>query len=140
MTNYSSNTPFIGTWMLVSQQSRRSDGTLYYPRGASPQGVLMYDAAGNMAVQLARAEHTGGDMASFATAMSDYLGYYGTYTVDEAASTVLHHVSGSSYPGYIGTTQTRRYSFEDDTLILSASGTGADGIGETRVLVWQRKC
>ena len=43
---------FIGTWRLVSLEIRGPDGEVMYPMGQNPRGVLMYDANGEMAVQL----------------------------------------------------------------------------------------
>ena len=47
---------FIGTWKLVTSEFRRSDGTIIYPYGQDALGILTYDAAGNMIVQLMRAD------------------------------------------------------------------------------------
>lgn len=129
---------FIGTWRLIDQQSFREGGTSAYPRGEEALGILMYDAAGNMQVQLARQGSAGGDMSSFKTAMENFLAYFGTYTIDESAQTVTHHVVGSSYPGYVGTNQVRQFALDGDTLTLTAKGFGGDGEAETRVLRWRR--
>lgn len=38
--------------------------------------------------------------------------YYGTYTLDESAGTVTHHVMGSSNVGMVRTDQVRSFVFE----------------------------
>ncbi len=49
-----------------------------------------------------------------------HLSYYGTYTVDEAAQTVTHHVEGSSNVRMVGTDQVRSFVFEgNDRIVLS---------------------
>jgi hypothetical protein len=132
---------FVGTWRLISQVSRREDGTTYYPRGIGASGILMYDSYGIISVQLMRAGHgTGhtGQFDDFKAAMENYLAYYGTYRVDRRNRVVIHKIEGSSYPSYIGTELSRRYSFNADRLTLTAEGKGGDGEDETRTLTWQR--
>lgn len=129
---------FVGTWRLLSQMSQRADGTTYYPRGIGASGILMYDPYGNISVQLMRSGHDSGQFEDFKHAMETYLAYYGTYRVDRKNGVVIHKVEGSSYPGYIGTEQVRRYNFNGDRLTLTAEGKGGDGEAETRILVWQR--
>lgn len=130
--------PFIGTWRLIDQLTLDADGGQTHSRGENPQGILMYDGAGNMNVQMMRRERIGNDMANLQTALSDYVGYFGTYIVDEAAGTITHHVEGSSYPGWIGTTQRREYHFEGDRLTLSADADD-DGKLTRRVAIWVRE-
>lgn len=129
---------FIGTWRLVSQEALREDGSVSYPRGEHPQGVIMYDAAGNMSVQLMRQGGHSGDLDDLRTALEQFLAYYGMYRVDEAAGTVTHVLEGCSYPAWAGTEQVRHYVFEDDRLRLTAVSVDADGHPQTRVIVWQR--
>ena len=46
---------FIGAWRLVSAEFRAEDGAIAEsPYGPEPQGLLMYDAHGSMAAQLAQ--------------------------------------------------------------------------------------
>ncbi|GIK65576.1 MAG: hypothetical protein BroJett018_33700 [Chloroflexota bacterium] len=128
---------FIGTWRLISQDTHFPDGRIEPSRGKHPQGILMYDAAGNMAVQLMRTDDRAGDYTDFsqlATAMEGYHAYFGTYEVDKAKKIVRHHVIGAAYLPYRGTVQVRHYDFDDDLLTLSADGPE----GTLRVLVWER--
>ena len=128
---------FIGTWRLISQDTHFPDGRIEPSRGRNPQGILMYDAAGNMAVQLMRTdEHANGytDFSQLATAMEGYHAYFGIYEVDEAHKIVRHQVIGSVYAAWRGTVQVRHYEFDEDLLTLSADGPE----GTLRVLVWER--
>lgn len=129
---------FVGTWLLVSQESINADGRRTPSRGEGAAGILMYDGAGNMAVQLMRtdahaAEYT--DLNSLETAMRGFLAYYGRYDVDETQQVIRHHVIGASYFGYRGTIQVRRYSLIGDMLTLQAASAPDD---TTRVLIWRR--
>jgi hypothetical protein len=132
------DSPFIGTWLLVSQHSCYSDGRQEPSRGENPAGILMYDRAGNMAVHLMRTDARAGDhtdLSSLETAMQGFLAYFGRYEVDEEQQIVRHHITGASYPAYRGTTQIRRYTFDGDTLTLEAQSPFD---ASTRVLVWRR--
>ncbi len=128
---------FIGTWRLISQDTHFPNGRIEPSRGRNPQGILMYDAAGNMAVQLMRTDEHANDYTDFsqlATAMEGYHAYFGTYEVDTTQKIVRHRVIGSVYVAWRGTVQVRRYDFYDDLLTLSADGPE----GTLRVLVWER--
>lgn len=134
--------PFVGTWRLVSQHSLYPDGRTEPSRGDNPDGIIIYDAAGNVAVQLMRTdEHATDftDMTEMRTAMQGFLAYYGRYEVDEPqderTGVVRHYVTGSSYFGFRNTVQVRRYEFSGDTLTLKAKSPFDDSM---RLLVWRR--
>jgi len=60
-----------------------------------------------------------------AAAWSGYFGYFGTFTVDESAKTVTHHIEGGSFPNLVGTEQVRNYCFQENRLSLGASAMNA---------------
>ncbi|MFN0123435.1 MAG: lipocalin-like domain-containing protein [Blastocatellia bacterium] len=144
MTYSSPGQQFAGAWKLLSAVYER-DGQQAFPFGQAPVGLLFYDAAGNMAVQIMSRQYIeegqqgrGQDgRASFA----GYLAYFGTYEIDAAASRIIHHVSGSTLAHWVGGIQTRQYHFPEehhgDCLILSAPAT-RDGQGAAAVLTWER--
>lgn len=130
--------PLNGTWLLVSQTASYPDGRVEATRGENPVGILMYDADGNMSVQLMRTDERAGeytDLAELKTAMEGYHAYFGRYEIDEARQIVKHHVVGSGYPGYRGSIQIRFYSLEGDTLTLRGE---ADENRPLRTMVWRR--
>lgn len=93
-----------------------------------------------MAVQLMRTdEHAAAytDLTDLQTAMEGYLGYFGTYAVDETAGTITHYVAGASFVGYRDSVQHRAFAFSDDgdSLQLTAQSP-VDG--SQRVLLWAR--
>ncbi len=107
--------------------------------GASPKGYIMYDVTGHMMVGFEKMppppKFASGDgwnpTADEARAVYlGYISYFGTYTVDEAARAVTHHVEGSLNPSYFGTDQLRPAKLEGDRLILSD--------GKTFRVVWER--
>lgn len=140
------NNPFVGTWKLLSMEARRSDGQVVYPLGEYAAGIFVYDALGNMAVQIMRRERppfASGDMQKgtseeLKAAAEGYLAAFGTYTVDEAQSRVLLHVQGSLFPNWIGTDQIRHYRFEGDRLTLETPSMQVAGMSITVALVWER--
>jgi Lipocalin-like domain len=63
-------------------------------------------------------------------ALTDYVAYFGTYSVDERARTVTHHRFGSVQPGDVADL-VRGYEFTGDRLILRPPGT-------TYEVIWER--
>ncbi len=114
---------FVGTWRLVSDTTT---------------GIMIYDGLGNMAAQVmpnrvrrkyAAAEPTPEEAKD---AITGYLAYFGTYTVDERARTITHHRKGSINPGQVGDEVVRAYVFEsNDRLVLTPAGS-------TNKIVWER--
>lgn len=114
---------FVGTWRLVSETTT---------------GMMIYDNLGNMAAQVmpnrvrrkyAAAEPTPEEAKD---AITGYLAYFGTFSVDEQARTVTHHRQGNINPGQVGDDVVRTYVFEsNDRLILTPAGS-------TNKIVWQR--
>ena len=113
---------FIGTWRLVSIVNAKGEKDSL--RGANPRGVIMYDAYGNMAVQIMpdrerpKFEFNKATPEEAQAALLGYTAYFGTYSVDPVAGTVTHHRQGNINPAGIGD-YVRRYEFVgDDKLIL----------------------
>ena len=114
---------FVGTWRLVSN---------------TQTGIMIYDSLGNMAAQVmpnrvrrkyAAAEPTPEEAKD---AITGYLAYFGTYSVDEQAHIVTHHRKGSLNPGQVGDDVVRAYVFEsNDRLVLTPAGS-------TNKIVWER--
>src|SRR5580693_905526 len=93
---------FIGTWRLVSDVST---------------GLMYYDSLGNMAAQVMpnrpRPKYTGAQPTpeEAKEALTGYLAYFGTYTVDESARTITHHRKANINPGQVGDDVVRAYVF-----------------------------
>jgi hypothetical protein len=138
---------FVGTWRLISTEFRLEDGSpTESPYGTQPQGILVYDAHGNMAAQLAQsnrkpfatADRKAGSDAETRDAFESYQAYYGRYSVDEVEHIVTHTVTQALLPNWVGTQQRRYYTFEDGKLILRTPPMSVGGklvIGE---LQWAR--
>jgi hypothetical protein len=121
----------LGAWRYVG--TRINGGN--WDRGADPKGMIYYGRHGEMAVQIApdvkrtRAGAVMTPQEAF-TAVKDYIAYFGTYTVDEAASTVTHHREDSLQPGDNGDL-VRRYELNGDRLTLRAPNS-------TLEVTWER--
>jgi hypothetical protein len=136
----------VGHWSLVSLEVASGEA-VEYPLGRDVSGLIMYDEAGHMAVQIMQAnrprfasgDQATGTPAELAAAVRGYIAYFGTYSVDEGARIVTHHLTGSLFPNWVGTEQRRQVALVGDQLTLSSQPILFQG--KTRVfrLVWKRQ-
>lgn len=143
----------IGSWRLVSRESRRENGEIEGDPGLStlPLGVLIYDQSGHVAAQLSRrdrtismfrdecplAAETKGTPDTAQTVLG-YDAYFGTYTVNEKDGIVTHHLEAAIWPGDIGKSIERHFTLSGDRLSITFNTTTKDGIKVTRNLIWKR--
>ena len=126
-TNSEAARRFFGAWRYVGAMT---DGK---PRSGR-KGIIYYDPGGDMVVQVAPDKERG-KAGSTPTpeeahaALTDYIAYFGTYSVDERARTVTHHRLGSVQPGDVADL-VRGYEFSGDRLILRPPGTSYEVIWE----------
>ncbi len=111
----------VGSWTLVSLTAGEgADQSL--PYGPNPRGSTMVDANGRFMITVVRS-----DLPNFASnnrmrgtpdennsVVQGSIAYYGTYTIDEATRVITVNVEGSTFPNFIGGTQTRILSFDGD--------------------------
>ena len=105
------------------------------PRGDNPKGMIYYGPHGEMSVQIApdverkrAGAVTTADEAKLA--LTDYVAYFGTYTIDESAGTVTHHRHAALQPGDTSPL-VRRCEFVGDRLTLRPPGS-------TLEVTWER--
>jgi len=103
----------IGSWRHIGSTV---DGKPRLGQGANPKGIIIYDAHGHMACQVAP------DRVVAKAALDGAVAYFGKYSVDEVARTVTHLRQGSVQPGDKGDL-VRGYEFIGDRLILRPLGT-----------------
>jgi len=138
-------TDLIGTWRLVRWASEGEDG-IEYPMGEAPEGILVYTPDGTMITTIGRpgrAPIDGGDMLAGPvdqrlSAMTTFVAYAGTFRVEDGD--VVHEVTMSLFPNWIGTTQRRHTALSPDrrTLELSADPFVLRGRMSTQRLAWER--
>ena len=109
----------IGSWRLISRDEQYADGKIQTRTDAV--GVIMYTADGHMAVQIMLPEKNEMPSNPVQYQQAGYEAYQGTYTIDEKAQTVTHHVESALVRSLIGKDLTRVYRFEGKRLILKSS-------------------
>lgn len=143
---------FVGTWVLDRIETRAESGDWTPAKtrfGSNPIGILTYDVAGNMAVQIMRQDRTPLSSPGLAegqivtpealalapaeekaVAFDGYTAYFGKYSVREGEGVVIHQRSGHLVPNQATLSVERHFEFLDDALVLAVPG----GIR----LVWKR--
>ena len=106
----------IGAWHLVSMEEPGPDGKLRHITGRT--GQLIYTRDGHVSVQLMYPPEE-------STVSNDYVlnGYeasFGSYSVDETAHTVTHHVQESVTHGLVGKNLARSFQFSNGQLIIKS--------------------
>lgn len=145
MTEPLSMADLAGTWRLLAWESAGDDG-VRFPMGEAPEGVLVYTADGTMITTIGRAERPpidGGDLLAGPVeqrldAMTTFIAYSGTFLVE--GGDVVHHVTMSLFPNWVGSTQRRHVELSEDgrRLVLSADPFVLRGRLSTQRLTWER--
>jgi hypothetical protein len=137
----------LGAWDLGSYVENPVDGSPpRYPFGDDARGRLIYDQGGWMSVQLmvaSRPSFASGDWfhatSDELSAAAAFIGYSGTFVIDESASTVSHVIDMSFFPNWIGQTQIRRISLVPNRLELTpVEPIRSDGRDVIPTLQWMR--
>ena len=99
----------VGAWRLQALDNADEGG-----RVGQADGLIMYDVGGTMSAQIISPASGG--------RAREHHAYFGTYSVDKAASTVTHHrVANTSVSAPADVV--RQYDFEsDDVLMLFPEG------------------
>jgi hypothetical protein len=134
-----------GAWKLLVFEFR-SEGEVVYPIGKEVSGLCLYDATGHMALQIMRGnrprfaagDQLGGTPAELEAAFSGYLAYAGTYVANETHGVIVHHVTQSLFPNWVGTDLVRFYRISGNRLIVSAPTVQVRGHLMDAMLVWER--
>ena len=121
----------LGAWRYVG--TRINGGN--WDRGANPKGIIYYGPHGEMAVQIApdvKRTRAGAVMTpeEAKIALTDYIAYFGTYTIDVRTATVTHRRDGSIQPGDDGDL-VRGFDLDGDRLVLRA-------LNSTLEVTWER--
>jgi lipocalin-like protein len=121
----------MGSWRYLGT---RIDGG-NWDRGPNPKGMIYYGPHGEMSVQVAPDVERKRDGAvatpdEAALAITGYIAYFGTYSINEQAGTVTHHRHASIQPGDSGDL-VRRYEFIGDRLVLRPPNS-------TMEVTWER--
>ncbi len=154
------NIEFIGTWKLVSWESKSSDGKISQPFGQNPVGYLTYTEDRRMSVAIMKKnrlniEITSQELAKarliflkpwllvnglkyvkatlrYLQASANYISYSGKYQIKD--NKVIHHVEISLFPDWVGIDLERQFEFFDTKLLLITPPLG----GQPQYLTWER--
>ncbi|OUL28308.1 lipocalin-like domain-containing protein [Nostoc sp. 106C] len=134
----------VGTWKLLSCETRTANGQIFYPLGDNPSGYIIYTDNGYVSVAMMRAnrpQFQAGDIAAGTVeekvaAADSYISYCGTYEFQ--ADKVIHHVEVSFFPNWVGANQVRFAQFNGEQLTLRTPPILVNGIEIVGNLIWQR--
>jgi hypothetical protein len=136
----------LGAWRLISIYAKADDGDVFKPYGDDPSGILIYTADGNMAAVLMRqgrpnfesADPLNGSPAELKAAFEGFDAYCGTFDLDIAKGTVIHHVDAARFPNWVGSDQLRHFQLEGDSLRISSAPMHSMGKDWVIHVVWDR--
>jgi Lipocalin-like domain len=134
----------LGSWIFVSAQDVKPDGSKVDPWGPNAKGAAMFDANGRFTFMIMRS-----DLPKFASnnraqataeegkaVAEGMIAFYGTYTINESDKTLTTRIEGSSYPNLIGSEQRRTItSLTADELRYTNPTTSTGTKAES---VWRR--
>ena len=135
----------IGTWTLESWFNQADDGTRAYPFGQNPQGSISDSNDGFVFVHMAKAKPAafaapndpfGGSEAEDPAAFKSHLTSAGMY--EHRGDQVIHSVTQSFCPNWVGTEQVRDVESDGDLLRLSAKRITIAGQVVDAFLEWRR--
>lgn len=141
----------VGGWHLLRWEIAYEDGRPpSFPFGADASGILVYAPDGCMNASISRAGRKPLSSPSTRTAPAEerlaafesFFSYGGTYRIECGVDGqhVIHSVTQSLNPNFIGSEQRRKMDFAaDGTLTLSATdGAPGSGLQRHHRLIWKR--
>lgn len=135
----------VGTWRLVSSTQKLADGTIRPDPQTGPKGVgyLIYTESGRVCVVVGNPERprwqtaTAPTEAELRNAFDGLVAYAGTYEVNEAQQSVVHHIEIDRVPNLSGADRKRFCSVSGNRLTLRAAPPLPKGVADWTI-VWER--
>jgi Lipocalin-like domain len=137
----------LGTWILVSHESVRPDGSRTPVYGLNPNGIAFFDAGGHFIITVMRSDRAkyavenptqGTPEENKATAQGT-ITYFGSYSVSEADGRIAIHIEASSFPNWNGADQIRTFAIVGGQLTLIAPvGRLLAQTGGHAEVIWKR--
>jgi len=122
----------VGVYRLVSLDAVRPNGEIATGwLGSKPTGLIVYDSAGYMSVQIMRGPRDD-------SRKDHYYAYFGTYEIETQTGTIVHHVQGSLHLNEVGMDYRQSFTLLEDQLVLTTAKHQVDGEERRNRLVWQR--
>jgi Lipocalin-like domain len=135
----------VGTWKLLSNEFRFSNGSVSYPWGRDAEGLLIYSEDGYMMTSFCsanRARFVSDDLAKadpneYEQAARTYISYGGSYELH--GNKLIHHVLMSLFPNWVGQPQIRIIEhLEGDHLTLATEPATFAGQSVQGFFHWKR--
>ena len=92
----------IGSWGLVDIYDKGKDGSQYYVWGEGVHGLAIYTSTGRFSTQIIAADRDKAASKTPRMPVGQSIGYFGTYTVDEATMTIKYKIDRCSFPAWDG--------------------------------------
>jgi hypothetical protein len=137
----------IGTWELLTREDHTSSGERRIDPhlGEDPVALLIYDRDGHFAAQFMKRDRDAAPPTESrvagpnnSRARGGYDAYFGTYSTDDASSTVTQCLVGALAPENVGLVLTRVMAVVGDELTIRLDTETDDGEAVTRTLKWKR--
>lgn len=129
----------IGTWELISNTENYSDGSTY-KWDPDAKGQLILGVNGSFSLQIGVGARKPAEGNPALNPVGRYIGYFGSYTVNETDKTFVFRIVRASFPAWDGSEQKRVISeISDTTLTYKAEKPIPSPKGTfTPVLIWSR--
>ena len=135
----------MGTWRFVSSTQRLADGTTRPDPQTGPKGIgyLIYTKTGQVCVVVGNSERPRWSSPQAPTdaearnALDGLTAYAGTFQVNQAERSVVHHIEIDRVPNSVGAERKRFCSITGNRLTLKAAPPLPAGVQEWTI-VWQR--
>jgi Lipocalin-like domain len=132
----------VGAWIAVSNVAEQG-GVKSEPYGATPQGMLIFEADGRYGLILSRKDmpkfasnsRTNGTADENKAVVQGTISHFGRYTVNPTDKSIVFHIDLSTYPNFNGTEQKRSFELSGDELKYTVPAFSGGG---TAVAVWKR--
>jgi hypothetical protein len=132
----------VGVWIAVSNVAEQG-GVKSEPYGATPQGMLFFEADGRYGLILSRKDvpkfasnsRTNGTADENKAVVQGTISHFGRYTVNAGEKSIVFHIDLSTYPNFNGTEQKRSFELVGDELKYTVPAFSGGG---TAVAVWKR--
>lgn len=104
----------VGTWLLDSVYDQAQDGRKNEPWGPNVKGIVVFDGNGRFSFQIISADRSKSASNNPRNPVGQAVGYFGTYTVDEAAKTVTYHIERATFPQWDGIDRTANITIDTE--------------------------
>ncbi len=132
----------VGTWKLISWETRDEDGNVEKAEGGS--GYLIYTDDGYVSVTIVKGERPnfgsqdilGGTTEELVNAAQTYLAYVGKYEI--TTDQVIHKIDTSFFPNWVGEDKARFFEYSDNVLSLKTPPFLVNNKEQVGYLIWEK--